>query len=204
METKGLIIRDRADTIVAVEACNHKSRTKTLERGELWIVVPGNGRVLPFDGGGVQPFGTFEEKHAWFEIEIDRRPDNRYTNNTATTGPDRERDPHTAAIGSGEITAENSAVTIGHVLSRLDLLIAERRRTLPEGSYTTHLFTQGTEKIRKKTGEEAVELILARAPAEIRSEAADLLYHLLVLLHSESIPFVEVVSELDRRHNDTE
>ncbi|MFW5643852.1 MAG: phosphoribosyl-ATP diphosphatase, partial [Alkalispirochaeta sp.] len=69
-----------------------------------------------------------------------------------------------------------------------------------EGSYTTHLFTKGPDKIRKKTGEEAVELILARSNEELLSEAADLIYHLMVLLEAEGLSITDVISVLHRRH----
>jgi len=71
---------------------------------------------------------------------------------------------------------------------------------MPEGSYTTHLFTKGPDKIRKKTGEEAVELILARTEDELLSEAADLIYHLMVLLETENLSIADVISVLHSRH----
>jgi phosphoribosyl-ATP pyrophosphohydrolase len=85
-------------------------------------------------------------------------------------------------------------------LHQLQALIDDRRQTLPEGSYTTHLFNKGAEKIRKKTGEEAVELILARSKEEMIYEAADLIYHLMVLLSAEGLSIDEVLAELARRH----
>jgi phosphoribosyl-ATP pyrophosphohydrolase len=78
-------------------------------------------------------------------------------------------------------------------------VIKERKANRPEGSYTTHLFNSGIEKIRKKTGEEAIELILARRREDIAYEAADLIYHLLVLLEAEDIDLGEVLEELSRR-----
>ena len=70
---------------------------------------------------------------------------------------------------------------------------------MPEGSYTTHLFSAGNEKIRKKTGEEAVELILASDRAQLTSETADFIYHLLVLLEVEGISLDEIAAELKGR-----
>lgn len=61
------------------------------------------------------------------------------------------------------------------------------------------LFKEGAEKIRKKLGEEAIELILARDKDDIIFEAADLIYHLLVLLESADIPLEEVFAELAGR-----
>ena len=87
----------------------------------------------------------------------------------------------------------------GEVLEGLIGVIQDRKKTLPEGSYTSYLFTSGTSKIRKKTGEEAVELILAEGKEEVSSEAADLIYHMLVLLEALEIPFDDVVRELENR-----
>jgi phosphoribosyl-ATP pyrophosphohydrolase len=88
----------------------------------------------------------------------------------------------------------------GQVLERLEAIVEERRQTMPEGSYTTHLFASGPEKIRKKAGEEAVELILASSREQIVFEAADVLYHMCVLLVSEGISYGEVCGELQKRH----
>lgn len=85
-------------------------------------------------------------------------------------------------------------------LEKLENLVRERHATMPEGSYTTHLFASGAEKIRKKTGEEAVELILASTPEEILFEASDLMYHLCVLLVSEGLSFRQVFALLEERH----
>lgn len=89
------------------------------------------------------------------------------------------------------------------MLTRLEAVIAERKRQMPEGSYTTYLFTQGQDKILKKVGEEAAETIIAsknQRPEELVYEASDLLYHLLVLLAHHDIPFSALEQELERRH----
>ncbi|MFP4565342.1 MAG: phosphoribosyl-ATP diphosphatase, partial [Spirochaetaceae bacterium] len=99
--------------------------------------------------------------------------------------------PLTRATGAA---AEREAV-----LTRLYELVRERQRSLPAGSYTTHLFESGVDKIRKKTGEEAVELILARERGEIVAESADLLYHVLVLLRASEIEVTEILDELGAR-----
>lgn len=99
-----------------------------------------------------------------------------------------------------EIGGDMPQQTCGGVLESLEAIVRERRVTMPEGSYTTHLFSSGAEKIRKKAGEEAVELILADSRGQIVYEAADLLFHLCVLLVSEDISYNEVCTELHRRH----
>ncbi|CAH0344791.1 bifunctional phosphoribosyl-AMP cyclohydrolase/phosphoribosyl-ATP diphosphatase HisIE [Bacillus sp. CECT 9360] len=88
-------------------------------------------------------------------------------------------------------------------LSELEALIAERKKSLPEGSYTTYLFEKGIDKILKKVGEEAAEVIIAaknRSHEELSLETADLLYHLLVLLQEQELPLESVLTVLKQRH----
>ncbi len=80
--------------------------------------------------------------------------------------------------------------------------LTERKKTLPENSYTASLFKKGTDKIAKKIGEEAAEVIIALKNAnesEIVYESADLLFHLLVALADNGIPPEAVMKELQRR-----
>jgi len=87
-------------------------------------------------------------------------------------------------------------------LQRLEAVIASRRGGDPEASYVARLNDRGVEKIAQKLGEEAVEAVIA-ALGEDRDalvcEAADLVFHLLVLLDRKDIALAEVLSELDRR-----
>jgi phosphoribosyl-AMP cyclohydrolase / phosphoribosyl-ATP pyrophosphohydrolase len=89
------------------------------------------------------------------------------------------------------------------ILKRLEQVIIEREKEMPEGAYTTYLFEKGVDKILKKVGEEAAEVIIAaknRDPEELKWESADLLYHLLVLLVEQGLPFTEVLKTLEQRH----
>jgi phosphoribosyl-ATP pyrophosphohydrolase/phosphoribosyl-AMP cyclohydrolase len=89
------------------------------------------------------------------------------------------------------------------ILNTLEKLIAEREAEMPEGSYTTYLFTEGVDKILKKVGEEASEVIIAaknRDADELKWEAADLLFHLMVLLREQKLPLDEVLNVLEERH----
>jgi phosphoribosyl-ATP pyrophosphohydrolase/phosphoribosyl-AMP cyclohydrolase len=90
----------------------------------------------------------------------------------------------------------------GHVLTRLAATIQLRAALRPEGSYTAQLLADGIRKVSQKVGEEAVEVIVA-AHAEdhdrLASEAADLLYHLLVLLQARGVPLDSVWRELETR-----
>lgn len=90
----------------------------------------------------------------------------------------------------------------GNVLSRVEEIVRAREAERPEGSYTTYLFDRGVDKILKKLGEESAETIVAaKNPGtdELRSEAADLLFHLLVLLRARGLPLADVYAELEER-----
>ncbi|HEX5726311.1 MAG TPA: phosphoribosyl-ATP diphosphatase, partial [Longimicrobiaceae bacterium] len=88
------------------------------------------------------------------------------------------------------------------VLARLEEVLAARRAERPEGSYATRLFAGGLDRILRKVGEEAAETIIAaknEGTAELRAEAADLLFHLLVLCREKGLPLDEVLGELEQR-----
>lgn len=82
-------------------------------------------------------------------------------------------------------------------------LIEVRKKELPEGSYTTKLFKAGINKIAQKVGEEAVELVIEAKDNDdtlFLNEAADLLFHLLVLLSARNYRIEDVVKILEKRH----
>jgi len=86
-------------------------------------------------------------------------------------------------------------------LDRLQATVRERRGADPASSYTASLFARGRATVAQKLGEEAVELVIAATsdPAKIVPEAADLLFHLLVLLADADLSLDEVRAELERR-----
>ena len=91
----------------------------------------------------------------------------------------------------------------GNFLAELDDLIATRERERPESSYTTRLFESGLRRIAQKVGEEGVETRLAGVVEDDQSllgEAADLLYHLLVLLRARGLSLADAVRVLEQRH----
>lgn len=87
-------------------------------------------------------------------------------------------------------------------LARLERTIADRRNAAPETSYVALLNTRGVPVIARKLGEEAVETVIAALSGsheELVGEAADVLFHLMVLLGAKNVPLAEVLGELDRR-----
>ena len=89
-------------------------------------------------------------------------------------------------------------------LQELEQLLIDRKANLPEGSYTSKLFASGIDRILKKVGEEAGEVIIAAKnpdEKELVHEVADLLFHLQVLLVERNISLNAVVAELEKRHS---
>ena len=87
-------------------------------------------------------------------------------------------------------------------LTRLEATLRERRNADPKHSYVAKLHAKGIAKIAQKLGEEAVETVIAALTedeAALTGEAADLLFHLLVLLDARGLNFGDVVGELERR-----
>jgi phosphoribosyl-ATP pyrophosphohydrolase len=87
-------------------------------------------------------------------------------------------------------------------LDNLAAIIAERAATTAEKSYTRSLLDKGPAGAAKKFGEEAVELIIAATAEDavaLRAEAADVLYHLLVVLQARGVKLADVLGELERR-----
>ena len=92
----------------------------------------------------------------------------------------------------------------GDFLRDLEDLISQRERERPPDSYTTRLFEAGMRAIAQKVGEEGVETALAavaQGDAELAGEAADLVYHLLVLLRARGMALDDVVAVLRARHH---
>ena len=88
------------------------------------------------------------------------------------------------------------------IVDRVGGIVASRRTEMPESSYTTYLFREGIDKICKKIGEEAAEVIVAAKngdPIPMAEEASDLMFHLLVLLEASDVPLDDVWRVLSER-----
>ena len=89
-------------------------------------------------------------------------------------------------------------------LTQLQDLIEDRKKCMPGGSYTSKLFQKGINKIAQKLGEEAIELIIESKDDDstlFLNEAADLLYHYLILLTAKGFRIENVVNVLEERHH---
>ena len=102
----------------------------------------------------------------------------------------------------GEEEASNRAAAI-RFIANLEEVIQQRKANPAEGSYTNFLFGKGVNKIAQKVGEEAVETVIDAVAGKLdtmKGEAADLLYHLLVLLSATGLELKDVVKVLEERH----
>ncbi len=113
-------------------------------------------------------------------------------------------DPHgpTCHLGTTSCFGEDGQPPLAF-LGALDALVAQRYTQRPTGSYTTRLFEAGTRRIAQKVGEEGVETALAavaQGDDDLKGEAADLVYHLLVLLRARGLSLVDVAEVLAKRH----
>ena len=113
-------------------------------------------------------------------------------------------DPVGPVCHTGADTCFEEVNTAGtDFILQLQDLIDTRKKEMPEGSYTTHLFNKGINKIAQKVGEEAVELVIEAKDNNddlFLNEAADLIYHLLVLLTEKGKRFEDIVEVLKGRH----
>ncbi|KZY35046.1 phosphoribosyl-ATP pyrophosphatase [Roseovarius sp. HI0049] len=89
-------------------------------------------------------------------------------------------------------------------LEELEQIVTVRAAASPEESWTAKLLAKGPEKVAEKFGEEAIEAIIEAVkndPERLTSEAADVLFHLLVMLHSRGVSVADVMAELDNRQS---
>ncbi|GGE04250.1 histidine biosynthesis bifunctional protein HisIE [Marinithermofilum abyssi] len=198
-DDKGLvpaIVQDAVSKeVLTLAYMNEESLQKTLETGETW-------------------FWSRSRQELWHKGATSGN-----TQKVVSIALDCDRDavlvqvqPKGPACHTGEYTCfhyhageegERAGEDPFTIIRQLESLIAEREAKRPEGSYTTYLFDQGLDKILKKVGEEAAEVIIAaknRSHEELTYETADLLFHLLVLLRESRLPLDRVLAELDGRH----
>jgi phosphoribosyl-ATP pyrophosphohydrolase/phosphoribosyl-AMP cyclohydrolase len=112
--------------------------------------------------------------------------------------------PHGPVCHTNQFTCfgEDETIDVGSVLCSLEETIRSRKQMMPEGSYTSKLFKEGTPRIAQKVGEEGVEVALASVLGDKKrftEESADLLYHLLVLLCQQGLMLADVTKELRSR-----
>lgn len=165
---------------------------------EAWRMTEESGRVTFFSRSRNRLWTKGEESGNFLEVaEILSDCDNdTLLIKVNPTGPVC----HTGADTCWDETNEESELLF---LEYLQDLVDERKKTMPEGSYTTSLFREGTRRIAQKVGEEAVETILGAVSGDDDNfiyEGADLLYHLIVLLSQKGYRIEDLAAELKKRH----
>ena len=103
---------------------------------------------------------------------------------------------------TGNVGCFNNDSTEGFI-RKLEKIIQQRKRDMPEDSYTTYLFNKGVNKMAQKVGEEAVETVIEAIDSNderLLYEASDLIFHLLVLLTSKGYGISDLEKELEKRH----
>ncbi|SFB22156.1 MULTISPECIES: bifunctional phosphoribosyl-AMP cyclohydrolase/phosphoribosyl-ATP diphosphatase HisIE [unclassified Bacillus (in: firmicutes)] len=201
-DEKGLvpaIVQDAATKeVLTLAYMNEESLNKTLETRETWFYS--RSRQELWNKGA-----TSGNKQRVIEVKYDCDQD-------AVLVLVEPQGPacHTGAVScftDSLLQSETGAVSEYSILNSLEKVIVEREKEGPEGAYTTYLFEKGVDKILKKVGEEAAEVIIAaknRDREELKWESADLLYHLMVLLVEQGLSFNEVLSVLKKRHERTD
>ena len=188
------IVQDaRTREVLTLAYMNEESLTRTLETGETW-------------------FWSRSRNELWHKGETSGN-----TQIVVAVHSDCDKDAivvlvnpsgpacHTGARSCFDSTPPDE--DLGRLLNKLYELIESRDRERPEGSYTTYLFDSGIDKILKKIGEESAETIIAAKNDDrtrVTAEAADLVYHLLVLLVARGVSLDEIRAELASRRGASE
>ena len=195
MVAKPLVVVSQDGAVLDAAIMSQKAFNKSTEHGRLWVLHADTGRVLPYHGD--LAFAELVDVGELYRATVHY---GEWLNSTPATDGDTD-EPRLGTGGSsgGSANETTKAGEWESVLRGLVGVISDRKQKRPEGSYTSYLFNSGEAKIRKKTGEEAIELVLAASREETASEAADLMYHLLVLLAELDIPFDSVIQELSSR-----
>ncbi len=105
-------------------------------------------------------------------------------------------------LENGKLIEDDNRTARSDIVAREQAVIEDRRKNPEEGSYTNYLFDKGEDKILKKVGEEAAEVVIAgknRDREEIKYEVADLMYHLTVMLVDNGMTWEDVYGEMEKR-----
>lgn len=181
------IIRDaNSGAILTLAYMNEESLRRTRETGETWFWSRSRGELWH---KGATSGNTQRVIHIAEDCDRDA---------LVVTVEPRGPACHTGAASCFTGVPERT-------LERLMTTLRSRNETRPEGSYSAYLFAEGRDKILKKIGEEATEVVIAAKGdnrERVVSEIADLVFHLSVLMVDAGIGWAEVEGELGRRESD--
>ncbi|GAB2691320.1 bifunctional phosphoribosyl-AMP cyclohydrolase/phosphoribosyl-ATP diphosphatase HisIE [Paenibacillus thermoaerophilus] len=193
------IVQDAASKDVLMLAyMNKESLRRTLESGETWFWSRSRGELWH---KGATSGNTQRVRKLSYDCDGDT-----LLIAVDPAGPACHTGQYTCfrnVVMAGDSAAADSTGDRFRMLGTLESTIAQRDAERPEGAYTTYLFEKGVDKILKKVGEETAEVIIAaknKDNEELRYEASDLIFHLMVLLRERKLPLDDVMAELERRH----
>ncbi|MEK5331371.1 bifunctional phosphoribosyl-AMP cyclohydrolase/phosphoribosyl-ATP diphosphatase HisIE [Lysinibacillus sp. FSL W8-0992] len=197
-DDKGLVtaVVQDANTkeILTVAYMNKESLEKTLETGETWFYSRSREELWHkgATSGNVQKVVSIKADCDGDALVIEVLPAGPACHNGTTSC-------------FTNVLQENAKVGSVGIIPELVKVIEKREQEMPEGAYTTYLFDKGIDKICKKVGEEATEVVIGaknRDAEEVKWEAADLIYHLLVLLQEQKVNVFDVLHVLEKRHEE--
>jgi phosphoribosyl-ATP pyrophosphohydrolase/phosphoribosyl-AMP cyclohydrolase len=185
------VVQDaRTREVLTLAYMNEESLRRTLEEGETWFWSRSRSELW-------HKGATSGNTQRVVEVRLDCDSD-------ALVVLVEPRGPacHTGATSCFVSEAGEVEANFGAVLEEVYRVVSDRRREMPEGSYTTYLFEKGLNKILKKVGEESAETIIAAKDGDLealKAETADLLYHLVVMMVERGVTLEEVGRVLARR-----
>lgn len=188
------IVQDaQTKEVLTLAYMNEESYNKTLETGETWFYSRSRQELWHkgATSGHTQKVVAMRADCDSDALVVEVLPDGPACHTGATSCFYEQIIEKPSDLGSLDI------------LHTLKNIIAEREQQMPEGAYTTYLFNEGVDKIGKKVGEEATEVVIAaknRDANELTWEASDLVYHLLVLLQEQKVDLYDVLGVLQKRH----
>ena len=188
------VVQDaQSKQVLTVAYMNEESLTKTIETGETWFFSRSRNELWHkgATSGNTQKVVSITADCDKDALVVEVVPNGPACHNGTTSCFTEELYKTEERPGSVAI------------LPQLVEVIKQREIDMPEGAYTTYLFEKGIDKICKKVGEEATEVVIGaknRDKEEVKWESADLLYHLLVLLQEQKVDVYEVLDVLQKRH----
>jgi phosphoribosyl-ATP pyrophosphohydrolase/phosphoribosyl-AMP cyclohydrolase len=186
MKLTPAIVRDaRTGAILTLAYMSEESLQKTIETGETWFWSRSRNELWH---KGATSGNTQRVVHIAHDCD-----DDALVVSVEPRGP---------ACHTGAASCFDSVPPLP--VEQLMAVLRDRRENRPEGSYSAYLFNEGRDKILKKVGEEATEVVIAAkgdSRERLVSEMADLLYHLSVLLVDEGIGWEAVYEELEGRRS---
>ncbi|SOC17066.1 phosphoribosyl-ATP pyrophosphatase /phosphoribosyl-AMP cyclohydrolase [Ureibacillus xyleni] len=197
-DEKGLITavvqHAQSKEVLTVAYMNEESLQKTIESGETWFFSRSRNELWHKGetSGNTQKVVSIKADCDKDALVVEVLP----------TGPACHNGTTSCFT---ETIAEKQSVGSVDIIHELVEVIRQREIDMPEGAYTTYLFDKGIDKICKKVGEEATEVVIGaknRDAEEVKWEAADLIYHLLVLLQEQKIDVYDVLGVLKSRHEE--